>query len=109
MRSRRPDQARAVLAYSAALAEADSVDDVIGVVATLVLPAFGAAGVLVSLLDGSRLKLSGHAGYPPEAVRCSAVSASTTTTRSRAPCVAGSRCSCRRGTRTSDCSRTGSR
>jgi PAS domain S-box-containing protein len=65
----RPDQARAVLAYSAALAEADSVDDVIGVVATLVLPAFGAGGVLVSLLDGSRLTLSGHAGYPPEAVR----------------------------------------
>ncbi len=65
----RPDQARAVLAYSAALAEADSVDDVIGVVATLVLPAFGAGGVLVSLLDGSRLTLSGHAGYPPEAVQ----------------------------------------
>ncbi len=65
----RPDQARAVLAYSAALAEADSVDDVIGVVATLVLPAFGAGGVLVSLLDGNRLTLSGHAGYPPAAVQ----------------------------------------
>ncbi len=64
----RPDQARAVLAYSAALAQADSLADVIDVVATLVLPAFGAGGVLVSLVDGSRLTLTGHAGYPPEAV-----------------------------------------
>ncbi len=64
----RPDQARAVLAYSAALAQADSVADVIDVVANLVLPAFGASGVLVSLVDGNRLLLSGHAGYPPAAV-----------------------------------------
>ncbi len=64
----RPDQARAVLTYSAALAQADSLADVIDVVANLVLPAFGASGVLVSLLDGNRLTLTGHAGYPPEAV-----------------------------------------
>jgi PAS domain S-box-containing protein len=65
----RPDQARAVLAYSAALAEADTVEDVIDVVSTRVLPAFGAGGVLVSLLDGNRLTLTGHAGYPEAAVR----------------------------------------
>jgi serine phosphatase RsbU (regulator of sigma subunit)/PAS domain-containing protein/anti-sigma regulatory factor (Ser/Thr protein kinase) len=64
----RPDQARAVLAYSAALAQADSLADVIDVVATMVLPAFGAGGLLVSLLESNRLSLAGHAGYPPEAV-----------------------------------------
>lgn len=64
----RPDQARAVLAYSAALAEADSLADVIDVVATMVLPAFGAGGLLVWLLAGTRLTLAGHAGYPPVAV-----------------------------------------
>jgi PAS domain-containing protein/anti-sigma regulatory factor (Ser/Thr protein kinase) len=64
----RPDQARAVLAYSAALSEADTLADVIEVVATMVLPAFGATGMLVSLLESNRLKLSGHSGYSPPAV-----------------------------------------
>jgi PAS domain S-box-containing protein len=64
----RPDQARAVLAYSAALSEADTLADVIDVVATMVLPAFGANGMLVSLLESNRLKLAGHSGYGPEAV-----------------------------------------
>ena len=64
----RPDQARAVLAYSAALAEADTLADVIDVVATMVLPAFGATGMLVSLVESNRLKLAGHSGYHPRAV-----------------------------------------
>ncbi len=64
----RPDQARAVLAYSAALAEADTLADVIDVVATMVLPAFGATGMLVSLVESNRLKLAGHSGYGPRAV-----------------------------------------
>jgi PAS domain-containing protein len=64
----RPDQARAVLAYSAALAEADTLADVIDVVATMVLPAFGATGMLVSLVESNRLKLAGHSGYRPGAV-----------------------------------------
>ena len=64
----RPDQARAVLAYSAALAEADTLADVIDVVATMVLPAFGATGMLVSLVESNRLKLAGHSGYGDEAV-----------------------------------------
>lgn len=64
----RPAQAQAVLAYSAALAEADSVPEVIDVVATMVLPAFGATGMLVSLLESHRLVLAGHAGYSPAAV-----------------------------------------
>ena len=64
----RPDQARAVLAYSAGLAEADTLADVIEVVATMVLPAFGATGMLVSLLESNRLKLAGHSGYSQPAV-----------------------------------------
>ncbi len=64
----RPDQARAVLAYSAALAEADTLADVIDVVATMVLPAFGATGMLVSLVESNRLKLAGHSGYTAAAV-----------------------------------------
>lgn len=64
----RPTQARAVLAYSGALAEADTTADVIDVVATMVLPAFGATGMLVSLLESNRLRLAGHAGYPDVAV-----------------------------------------
>lgn len=63
----RPEQARRVLAYSQALAEADSVADVTGVVATMVLPAFDASGLLVSLADSGKLRLAGHAGYAPAA------------------------------------------
>lgn len=59
----RPEQARRVLAYSHALAEAESVSDVTEVVATMVLPAFGATGLLVSLADSGKLRLAGHAGY----------------------------------------------
>ena len=72
----RPDQARAVLAYSAALADADSVADVIDVVGTTVLPAFGASGMIVSLVEAHRLRLAGHIGYPQGALdRLSVLSA----------------------------------
>jgi serine phosphatase RsbU (regulator of sigma subunit) len=64
----RPEQARRVLAYSQALAEADSVSDVIEVVATMVLPAFDATGLLVSLADSGKLRLAGHSGYGRSAV-----------------------------------------
>jgi PAS domain S-box-containing protein len=64
----RPDQARAVLAYSAALSEADTLSDVIEVVATMVLPAFDATGMLVSLAESNRLKLAGHSGYHEPAI-----------------------------------------
>lgn len=59
----RPEQARRVLAYSAALAEADSLRDVTDVVATMVLGAFDAAGMLVMLVDSGKLRLAGHSGY----------------------------------------------
>ncbi|MCY7372246.1 MAG: SpoIIE family protein phosphatase [Spirochaetaceae bacterium] len=64
----RPEQARRVLAYMAALAEADSLPEVIDTVATMVLPAFGATGMLVSLMETGRLRLAGHSGYGPAAV-----------------------------------------
>lgn len=59
----RPEQARRVLAYSSALAEADSVGDVTEVVATMVLGAFDASGLLVLLADSGKLRLAGHSGY----------------------------------------------
>jgi serine phosphatase RsbU (regulator of sigma subunit) len=64
----RPEQASRVLAYSQALAEADSVSDVIEVVATMVLPAFDATGLLVSLADSGKLALAGHSGYGRSAI-----------------------------------------
>lgn len=64
----RPEQARRVLAYTAALSQADSLQDVTETVATMVLPAFGASGMLVSLVESGRLRLVGHSGYQPEAV-----------------------------------------
>ena len=69
----RPEQARRVLAYTAALAEADSLADVVDTVATMVLPAYGAAGMLVSLVESGRLRLAGHSGYDEAAVTMLAV------------------------------------
>lgn len=65
----RPEQARLVQVYTEALAEAVTVDDVTDVITRLVMPAFGAAGVLVYLADSGRLRLVGSAGYTPDAVR----------------------------------------
>ncbi|HEX6935950.1 MAG TPA: SpoIIE family protein phosphatase [Actinomycetes bacterium] len=65
----RPELARRVLAYTAALTEADTLAESIDTVATMVLPAFGATGMLVSLVESGRLKLAGHAGYKPPAVQ----------------------------------------
>jgi len=66
--STRQEQARRVLAYSQALAEADTVADITEVVATMVLPAFDATGLLVSLADSGKLWLAGHTGYGPAAI-----------------------------------------
>jgi PAS domain S-box-containing protein len=64
----RPEQAGRVLAYSQALAEADTVSDLIEVVATMVLPAFDATGLLVALADSGKLRLVGHTGYGSAAI-----------------------------------------
>ena len=69
----RPEQARRVLAYTGALAEAEGLGDVIDTVATMVLPAYGATGMLVSLVESGRLRLAGHFGYDERAVRLLAV------------------------------------
>jgi PAS domain S-box-containing protein len=65
----RPEQARRVLAYTAALADADTLAEVVETVATMALPAFGATGMLVSLVESGRLVLAGHTGYSQELVR----------------------------------------
>jgi PAS domain S-box-containing protein len=65
----RQEQARRVLAYSQALAEADTVSDITDVVATMVLPAFDATGVLVFLADSGKLWLAGHTGYGRAAIQ----------------------------------------
>ncbi|MFJ3804306.1 SpoIIE family protein phosphatase [Streptomyces sp. NPDC090088] len=51
---------------TAALAEAVTSRDVVQVVAELVLPPFGADGLVFQILEGGRLKLLGSAGYPQE-------------------------------------------
>ena len=62
-----------MLAYTAALAEAEGLSDVIDTVATMVLPAYGATGMLVSLVESGRLRLAGHFGYDERAVEMLAV------------------------------------
>ncbi|MFD5770165.1 SpoIIE family protein phosphatase [Streptomyces sp. NPDC127049] len=53
---------------SAALSQTVTVSDVIGTVADLILPAFGAQGLVVSAADAGRLRVIGHRGYDPRAV-----------------------------------------
>lgn len=62
------EQASEVLAYTAALAEADTVEDIVRALATLVLPAFDADGVLLAILESGQLRLAGHVGYDAFAV-----------------------------------------
>lgn len=65
----RSEQARRVLSFSQALAEAETPSDITNVVATEVLPAFGASGLLVALVDSGKLHVAGHAGYDVAARR----------------------------------------
>ncbi|MFG3289609.1 SpoIIE family protein phosphatase [Streptomyces sp. NPDC048179] len=51
---------------TAALARAVTVRDVVDAVAALVLPAFGAAGLVVQVVEGEYLRLVEAKGYPPE-------------------------------------------
>ncbi|MEV5750252.1 SpoIIE family protein phosphatase [Actinoallomurus sp. NPDC052308] len=53
---------------AAALTEAVGVRDVGDLVADQVLPAFGAQGLVISVVDAGRLKIICHRGYPPQAI-----------------------------------------
>ncbi len=57
-----------VLHLAAALTEVVGVQDVVGLIADQIVPAFGAQGVLIYSAEGGRLHTIGHRGYPAEAV-----------------------------------------
>ncbi|MFK4149208.1 SpoIIE family protein phosphatase [Streptomyces sp. NPDC004065] len=50
------------------LTEAVGVDDLVGLLADHVLPAFGAQGLVLSAADAGRLKIIGCRGYPADAI-----------------------------------------
>ncbi|WP_159774555.1 SpoIIE family protein phosphatase [Streptomyces sp. HM190] len=53
---------------AAALTEVVGVQDVVDVVADQIMPAFGAQGLVLSSAEAGKLRITGHRGYPPEAV-----------------------------------------
>ncbi|OXS30894.1 SpoIIE family protein phosphatase [Streptomyces sp. XY006] len=53
---------------AAALSQTVTVADVVRVVADQIVPAFGAQGLVLSVADAGRLKITGHRGYDPRAV-----------------------------------------
>ncbi|MFF9328085.1 SpoIIE family protein phosphatase [Streptomyces sp. NPDC014776] len=53
---------------AAALTEVVGVQDVIDLVADQIMPAFGAQGLVLSMAEGGRLRITGHRGYPAETV-----------------------------------------
>ncbi|MFI8192030.1 SpoIIE family protein phosphatase [Streptomyces sp. NPDC085946] len=53
---------------AAALSQTVTVADVVSVVADQILPAFGAQGMVVSIAEAGRLRITGHRGYDPRAV-----------------------------------------
>ncbi|MGY5125273.1 SpoIIE family protein phosphatase [Streptomyces nigrescens] len=57
-----------VLHLAAALTEAVGTQDVVGLVADQIVPAFGAQGMIMYVAEAGRLRTIGHRGYPAEAV-----------------------------------------
>ncbi|MFD5232890.1 SpoIIE family protein phosphatase [Streptomyces qaidamensis] len=53
---------------AAALTEVVGVQDVIDLVADQVMPAFGAQGLVLSMAEAGRLRITGHRGYPADVV-----------------------------------------
>ncbi|MFD9436600.1 SpoIIE family protein phosphatase [Streptomyces sp. NPDC060002] len=53
---------------AAALSQTVTVADVVNVVADQILPAFGAQGMVISVVDAGRLRITGHRGYDPRNV-----------------------------------------
>ncbi|MGR4854052.1 SpoIIE family protein phosphatase [Streptomyces sp. LARHCF252] len=51
---------------AAALAEAVTVRDLVALSAHQILPAFGAQGLVLSVAEAGRLKITGHHGYPAD-------------------------------------------
>ncbi|WP_370079613.1 SpoIIE family protein phosphatase [Streptacidiphilus sp. MAP12-16] len=61
----RPGALYHILHLASALTEAVSVQDVVGMIADQIVPAFGGQAVAVLLVEGGRLRKVGHRGYPP--------------------------------------------
>ncbi|MBB4927465.1 GAF domain-containing SpoIIE family protein phosphatase [Kitasatospora kifunensis] len=57
-----------ILHLASALTEAVGVRDVVRLVAEQIVPAFGGQGVAILAVDGGRLRIVGHHGYPPGVV-----------------------------------------
>ncbi|SHN27412.1 SpoIIE family protein phosphatase [Actinacidiphila paucisporea] len=53
---------------AAALTEAAGVADVVDLIADQIMPAFGAQGLMLTTVDGGRLRVIGSRGYPPAVV-----------------------------------------
>ncbi|MFF9275713.1 SpoIIE family protein phosphatase [Streptomyces griseosporeus] len=53
---------------AAALTEVVGVRDVIDLVADQIMPAFDAQGLVLSMVDAGRLRITGYRGYAPEAI-----------------------------------------
>ncbi|MGW2255894.1 SpoIIE family protein phosphatase [Kitasatospora sp. NPDC001660] len=61
----RPGALYHLLHLASALTEAVSVQDVVTMIAEQIVPAFGGQAVAVLLVEGGRLRIAGHRGYPP--------------------------------------------
>ncbi|MEV4947812.1 SpoIIE family protein phosphatase [Streptomyces sp. NPDC053755] len=64
----RAGQLYQLMHLAAALTEVVGVQDVVDLVADQIMPAFGANGLVLSAEDAGRLRITGHRGYPPEAI-----------------------------------------
>lgn len=57
-----------LMVLAAALTETLGVQDVVDLVADQILPAFGAHGMIMSTVEGSRIRIIGHRGYTPDVI-----------------------------------------
>nr|WP_280722602.1 SpoIIE family protein phosphatase [Kitasatospora sp. MAA4] len=61
----RPGALYHVLHLASALTEAVSVQDVVRMISDQIVPGFGGQAVAVLMVEGGRLRIVGHRGYPP--------------------------------------------
>lgn len=64
----RAGQLYQMMHLAAGLTEVVGVQDVVDLVADQIMPAFGAQGLVLSMVDSGRLQITGHRGYPAKVV-----------------------------------------
>ncbi|GGT80153.1 SpoIIE family protein phosphatase [Streptomyces lateritius] len=64
----RAGQLYQLMHLAAGLTEVVGVQDVVDLVADQIMPAFGAHGLVLSMVDSGRLRITGHRGYPAEVI-----------------------------------------